>query len=224
MGIYPCKYIFNMHKKQALILDLAGKENLGNLTLREIGSKIGEKFPQTVKHHLEQLKKKGYLKENKIKGTITKVINQKEGDFLSIPILGYANCGQALSFAEEGYEGFLQLSKSILPKFDMGKTFAVRAIGNSMNNAEIGENKKRLSEGDYAIIDTSKHNIDFYNKKYVLSVIDGMANIKKLVRDDSNKMIKLVSESTHDYPPILISYKDLNDFSINGEVVSVISA
>lgn len=212
-----------MHKLQTRLLELAEKENLGKLTLREVGERIGENHPQKVKHHLTQLFIKGFLKEDKQKGIISKVNSDQTGNVLySVPILGYANCGQALAFADEGYEGYLQVSKSLVPNFTEGKVFAVKAIGDSMNKSSI--NGKSLNDGDYAIVYSGSGDADSYNNKYVLSVIDGMANIKKLRVDRSNSQILLLSESTSDYPPIIISNSDFNNYLINGEIKAVIKS
>lgn len=210
-----------MHLLQQKILELSKKVNLGSLSLREIGEKIDEPHPQKVKHHLDQLLKKGFLKEDKEKGLIRRV-DQGNGNepFYNLPILGSANCGQALTFAEEGYEGFLQVSQSVLPRYDKDKFFVVKAVGNSMNRADI--NGKHLEEGDYAIVDTTSHNSNFYNGKYVLSVINGMANIKKLKRDSQNERLILLSESSQDYPPIVIHEDDFQGYLVNGHVVEVV--
>ena len=47
-----------MHKIQEEILKLIRTKNINGLTLREIGDLIGEKFPQKIKHHIDQLQKK----------------------------------------------------------------------------------------------------------------------------------------------------------------------
>ena len=47
-----------MHYIQESILKLVDEHNLGVMTLREIGELIGEKYPQKIKHHLDQLEKK----------------------------------------------------------------------------------------------------------------------------------------------------------------------
>jgi len=211
----------SMHKIQGQILELASKTNIGALTLRELGNRIGEDHPQKIKHHLNQLLKKGFLKEDKSKKLITRMDNENSANLLySIPVLGYANCGQALAFAEEGFEGYLQVSRSLIPNYEKGKIFAIKAIGDSMNAANIyGE---PLDDGDYALVDTSQHDLNFYNNKYVLSIIDGMANIKRLKQDDKNHQIILISESENDYPPIVIGSSDFQNYLINGEVKKVI--
>jgi len=93
--------------------------------------------------------------------------------------------------------------------------FAVRAVGESMNRARIGNNT--IDDGDYVIID--KGRISPKNNEYVLSVIDGMANIKKLIKTDGQ--IVLLSESSHDFPPIYIHADDVDRHLINGVAVKV---
>ncbi len=58
------------------------------------------------------------------------------------------------------------------------------------------------------------------NGDIVLSIIDGMANIKRFFLDKANNQVVLVSDSTKEFPPIYIHEDD--DFMINGKVVQVI--
>ncbi len=210
-----------MHPLQQKIIDIARNANLASLKLRELGQLIGEPHPQKVKHHLNQLFKKGYLKKNGT-GTEISLINPSDNDnlFISLPILGAANCGQALTIAEEYFEGYLTVSKSILPQYQPNSYFVVKCKGNSMNKAQI--KGKSIEEGDYAVINRSQ--ISNYENKYVLSIINGMANIKKLISNLDDELLVLISESTVDYPPIYIHKQDFEDSSyfINGEVVDII--
>lgn len=208
-----------MHIVQQKILDLAGTTNLGTLKLREIGELVGEPHPQKIKHHLNQLFKKGFLKQNPQGTVITPVTTSSENDlFITLPILGAANCGQALAIAEEHFEGYLHLSKSNLPNYSPDDFFAVKAVGNSMNKANI--DGKPLEDGDYAVIDMRPKSS--YQNKYVLSVINGAANIKKLLIDNANEQVVLVSESSQNYSPIYIHKDDFQDYLVNGEVIRVI--
>lgn len=120
--------------------------------------------------------------------------------------------------AEETFEGYLKISPQILSvnKNNYDNLFAVRAEGDSMNLATI--NNERIEDGDYLVIDTNQTNPT--NGKYILSVIDGCANIKKIIKDDQNNRIALISESTKNYPPIYIHPDD--SYLINGTVISVI--
>lgn len=206
-----------MHILQEKILALLQEENITDMTLREIGEKVGEKFPQKIKHHLDQLEKKGFIKRDPRRKEISKLEYSKKspiGSLLSVPIVGTANCGPATIFANENIEGFLKISSSILNKCK--NVFAIRAHGLSMNKATI--DGKTIEEGDYLIIDS-----DYKSPKsgdIILSIIDDMANIKKYIWDEINNQVVLVSESTKTIPPIYIHEDD--SFMINGKVIQVI--
>jgi len=205
-----------MHQIQEKILKILNNKNLDGLTLREIGELIGEKFPQKVKHHLDQLEKKNFIRIDKQKKTIQRFNHTplKNTDLISIPIVGVANCGPATIFANENIEGYLKISKNILRKCK--SIFAIRAQGLSMNRTKV--NGKNIEDGDYLIIDSSDTSAS--SGDIVLSVIDDMANIKKYVWDNENHQVVLVSESTKDIPPIYIHEDD--SFMINGKVIQVI--
>lgn len=207
-----------MHKIQQAILELASQKNIGAMTLRELGEHIGEKHPQKIKHHLNQLHAKGLLSENNKPRLLegNKAIGSGRAQMISIPILGSANCGIAKIYAAENLEGYLTVSSGMIPK--KKKLFAVRAVGISMNRSNI--NGKSIEDGDYAIIDAE--NSHPKNGDYVLSVIGGSANIKRFFKDSENNQIVLISESTQDFPPIYIHMKDFTEYMINGKVMSVI--
>ncbi len=209
-----------MHTTQQRILDIASVKNLASLKLREIGELVGEPHPQKIKHHLSHLLKKGLLKQNRDKTIISPVsVTDQRDQFVSLPILGSANCGQATLLADEYPEGYLQVSKKLIPYFQPNEYFVLKAVGNSMNRATINGNKN-INDGDYIVID--KKPKASYQNKYVLSIINGMANIKKLIYDSTNHQIALMSDSSQDYPPIYIHKDDLSGYMINGEVVDVI--
>jgi len=214
-----------MHIIQQKLLALAEKKNLGNFTLREIGGFVGETSPQKIKHHLAQLEKRGFINVNKTEHMITTTKQQgttlkgilKNAKLLSIPILGSANAGPATVFASSNIEGYLRVSSSLLERPRLAhRLFALKVDGPSMNMAYIGN--KKIEDGDYVIIDSEDREVA--NDDIVLSVIEGMANIKKYYVDKENNQILLMSESTHDFPAIHIHEND--DFSINGKVIGVI--
>ena len=192
-------------------------------SLRELGDAIGEKHPQKVKHHLLQLEKMGlidvdwstYQIEPKLRRT-----KPGKAEAISIPILGSANCGIATLLAEERPEGMLMVSRSMI-KGPQKKLFALKAVGNSMNMAKVN-NKESIEDGDFVIIDENDR--DPNNGDYVLSIINGSANIKKFHRDITNHRIVLLSESSENFAPIFIHEQDNPDYFINGKVVSVIKA
>lgn len=206
-----------MHRLQRGLLDLAKTKNLGNMTLREIGECVGEMHPQKIKHHLNQLRVKGLLGEkNQLRsaqGRSTKV----DGALIRyIPLLGSANCGDPKNLATENLDGFLPVSPRMVP--DKKRLFAIRASGSSMNRADIGG--QTIDDGDYVIVDSTDRNPK--NGDYVLSVIEGNANIKRFFRDTENQQVLLVSESSQELPPIYIHTKDFSGYFVGGKVIKVI--
>lgn len=205
-----------MHTIQEKLLKVIDGTNIGGLTLRQTGELIGEKLPQKVKHHLSQLERKGFIRIDKKNKKIQRISNKADTDniFISIPIVGAANCGPAAIFADQNIEGYLKISKRLVP--NKKSIFALRAEGNSLNKANIAG--KNVESGDYVIVDSN--NALPHDGDYVVSIIDGMANIKKYRLDKNHSRIALLSESTQDYSPIFIHKND--DFKINGKVVEVV--
>lgn len=205
-----------MHTIQEKLLKVVDEKNVGSLTLRQIGELIGERLPQKVKHHLSQLERKGFILIDKKNKNISRISNKaKSRDiFISIPIVGAANCGPGTIYADQNIEGYLKISKRLAP--NKKSVFALRAEGNSLNKADIGG--KNVESGDFVIVDSE--NISPCDGDYVVSVIDDMANIKKYRLDKTHSRIALLSESTQEYSPIFIHEND--DFRISGKVVDVI--
>src|SRR6201985_1439598 len=187
-----------MHIIQQKLLKLVDSFNLGAMPLRDIAKIINLEHPQLIKHHLERLEKNEFIEWDREKKVITKrtVSIQTNTDFVLIPILGTANCGPAMIFADGYVEGHIKVSINLVR--NKKNLFAVRAIGASMNMANIAG--KNVEEGDFVIVDPVDKNIE--NNDYVLSVIDERANIKKVIINREYGQIALISESTYDYPPI----------------------
>lgn len=211
-----------MHDIQAKLLNIVDKKNLGTLTLREIGDLIDEpEQPQKIKHHLLQLAKRGLIRIDKRRKIIEKMNGgmNRGSRILSIPLLGSANCGEATIYADEQVEGYLKISKSLVQTRST-QLFAVRAVGNSMNRAQIGLRQEAIDDGDYVIVDGAVPKPK--NGDYVLSTIDDVANIKKFMFDKKQNQIILISESSQHIPPIFIHPDDLSDYIVNGKIVQVV--
>lgn len=212
-----------MHKIQQKLLELSERYNLLDLSLRRIGELIGEKnSPQKIKHHLEQLKQKGLLVYSIDKKTLIRINKNitTDASLISLPIYGTANCGEALSVADNEIQDYLRISKNILGDSLIKKIknlFVLKAVGNSMNRANISNNS--IEDGDYVIVDKE---VKVPENKYIVSIINGCANIKKFFLDKKNKQIILMSESFSDIAPIYIHEDDIENYSICGEVVKVL--
>lgn len=181
--------------------------------------------PSSAHYHVKRLEEEGYIEKTSGRPRAIGIYDQKEVqspmlknmglDSVRVPILGTANAGPAMSVAEEDISGYLKVSKSVVRKKD--GVFALRVEGDSMNKAKI--DGKNLKEGDFVLIDSEyQHPKD---GDYVLSVIDGCANLKKFTRDKKTGEVALVSESTNPtHKPIHLSSED--DFMVNGKIIAVI--
>jgi repressor LexA len=205
------------HPIRQKLFDLSQRYDLRKMGLRQIGRIIGVDHPQKVKFHMKKLGLLDGGKKIKVKRVKSPLIGGNKG-LLSIPILGLANCGDATMFAEARVEGTLSVSKRLLPASHTESLYAVKAIGASMNRANI--NGKSIEDGDYVVVDGEDKNAK--TGDYILSIIGGFANIKRFVEDKTYKQIVLQSESTQCFPPIHIHEDDLDDYLVNGKVVDVI--
>lgn len=210
-----------MHSIQRRLLELSSKRDLSKMTLRETANEIGapEVSPSLLQYHFEKLEKLNLLFVDRKQQRQSRGDEHLEGPgTVSIPILGSANCGPASILATESPEGYLRISRNILKSSD--GVIAVIASGSSMNNATVNTPTKSvrapINDGDIVVVDTKARDV---TDGYVLSIIDGMANIKKLMKRAYD--IALVSESKDQdmYPPIIVSPED--DYMINGRVIMV---
>lgn len=213
--------IGDMHEIQtALLLTLEEKGIKQLPPLRKLAALMGKDkiSAQQVKHHLEQLEKKGFIKIDKLTRIVSVTSSSKSDNknlvMISLPYYGVVNCGPALNFAENKIEGYLKISKSLLRSTNINNLFVVKASGNSMNLAKI--NNKNIEDGDYLIVDPNKQSEG--KGEIVLSIIDGMANVKKL--DKTEDYLVLSSVSTEQFPPIYIDSSV--DYSMNGIVTDVL--
>ncbi len=204
-----------MHSIQEKLLALAGKENLADMSFREIGKHINETSPQKIKHHLLQLEKNGLIQLDRLAKVMVKTRPglPAKNSLFAIPILGTANCGPATAYADQEAEGYLRVSGKLL-----SKKKGIKATGYSMNKANI--NGEAVDDGDYVLVDPTATVIR--NGDYVLSIIDGMANIKRYFRDNENQRIILLSESSASFAPIFIHRDDMDNYLVNGKVIQVI--
>lgn len=151
---------------------------------------------------IEALEKKGLIKRDD-KKKIYLVKNEDFSDLkniFSVPVFGLASCGEALAFADDNVEGYLQVSKSLFQKEQPVQLFAVKALGDSMNKADI-------NDGDYVVFKKNEYGEDL-DGKIVVVVINGMATIKEY-RTLKNKMIGLFPQSLNPvHQPIYLDESD----------------
>ena len=213
---------YTMHYIQELILQISLERDVADMKLSELKELTGTKHLQQVKHHRNMLIKKGLLSaqgsasrassKSNILGTKSKLIN--------IPILGSVNAGVASIYAEGKIEDYLRISSGKLPVTYRKTLYALKAIGDSMNKAMIGPQKLNVEDGDYVVADGEQYTPE--TDDYVVSLINGMANIKKLCIDQKENQIILLSESEKDHPPIILDINDQIDYLAQSKVLHVI--
>lgn len=212
-----------MHEIQSKLLELAEIQDLSRTPLRKIAELLGRPgmSPGVLQHHFAQLEKKKLLFIDRKAKTQHRATELKDERFYAIPIVGIASCGPANAFADEAIEGYLQVSKNSLHA--NGKMFAVRADGDSMDDALLPTSsgaKAPIESGDYVIVDTAHTSIDDNIGKYVVSNINGTANIKKLSKRQYDYALLSESNQPENYPPIIIHESD--EYLINGRVVALV--
>ncbi len=218
-----------INKKQKQVYDFIvsySQEHGVAPSLKEIAGHFDFlQYPSSAHYHVRKLQDERYLERelNKPRSigiyadrvVKTPFLHKTGMDAIRVPVLGAANAGPAVLFAEENIIGYLKISRSVLNRKD--GVFALRVEGDSMNRAKL--NGKNLEEGDFVLIDSEYK--DPRNGDYVLSVMDGCANLKKFERNTKTGDITLVSESKNPkYKPIYVSSED--DFMVNGKIVEVI--
>ena len=159
---------------------------------------------KSVMQVIESLEKKDLIKRDKDR-KIYLIENESFANLkniFSIPVYGLASCGEALAYAEDNVDGFLQISKALFRGSDSAQLFAVKTLGDSMD-------KDNINDGDYVIFE--KYD---YSKggdlegKIVVAVINGMATIKRY-KKVSNDVIGLFPKSTNKvHQPIFIHSSD----------------
>jgi len=206
-----------MNPIQQKLLDIAGLRNIEDVRRIDLVAMVGCEYPSQITHHLKQLVKHGDLV--RVDNRLMPAMKTSAG-LVRIPVMGEADCGEATKFADGRIVDNLAVSPSILNPKNIGKKlYALIARGDSMNIAKV--NDREICDGDYIIIERRDNYVPADNE-IVVSIIGGLANIKRLRRDNKNKRILLLSESYRqdDFAPIIISEND--DFQVDGKVVDVI--
>lgn len=209
-----------MHEIQRKLLDLNQHENISHLSLRKVGEKIGVKHAAQVKHHLDHLIKHGYLVKNAAGRLLSQeVAPGKSTGLVTIPFMGEADCGEATAFASGQIQGYLTVSPRLTHNVSSRGLYALKAKGDSMNMADIKGNP--INDSDYVIVE-SCNAAELKDGDYVVSIMNGLANIKRHYLDHLHQRVVLKSESRGNYPPIIIANEDLQYYEVTGKVVDVI--
>lgn len=204
-----------------MIKNLTGKQKLVLSTIQDLRSKLG-KSPtleeirksmdyagiSSVQRHVDALKKKGYLLNERYQARSFEMATPEQ--MLNIPLVGNIACGVPL-LAVENIEAYIPYPAS-QTKYSSDDLFFLRAVGDSMNKSDI--NGKAIDDGDYVLV-KKQATADFGSR--VVALIGDEATIKRMVRGDGH--IKLEPESTNqNNKPIYL----FDNFAIQGIVKDVI--
>lgn len=205
-----------MNPIQQTLLDIARLENIEEIRRVDLLNRVGCEYPSQITHHLMQLIKRGDLVRRD--GRLMPALSTPQG-LVRIPVMGEADCGEATRFADGRVLDTLAVSPTLLSVKNPSTAYALIARGDSMNNAKV--NGKFIEDGDYVIV----QKVDGYmpqDGEIVVSIIGGLANIKKFVRDTIHERLLLLSDSHRqkDYAPIIVSEDD--EFQVEARVVDVI--
>jgi SOS-response transcriptional repressor LexA len=147
-------------------------------------------------------------KSKQKKSNINKGLIQTIKDIIDIPVLGTADCGEPLSFADDYIEDHIQISKKFI-KGNIADYFFVRAQGDSMN-------KEGIKDKSYVLVRKGQ-NVSG-NGENVLAVVNGLGTIKKFYRQKD--AIFLSPNSTNSkHKPIVLHPEE--EFFVSGLVERV---
>jgi len=157
---------------------------------------------KSVVQVIEALEKKEIIKRDEKK--IYLVENKNYSDLeniISIPLYGLASCGEALAYADNRADDYLQLSRSLFGKPKPKKLFAVKSLGDSMD-------RDNISDGDYVIFEKYGGSVADLEGKIVVAVINGMATIKRLKKVDKSTIGLFPNSTNSVHHPIFIHKSD----------------
>ena len=180
-------------------------------TIEQIQNQMSMKWPNSVFVMLRALEEKGYILRRKhAKRNIELRNADSDGlpslSILSIPIVASVGCDDLRTYANEQHDEFLEVDKVLIN--NPRDTVAVRAVGNSMNDAA------GINNGDYILVELTE---DAHNGERVVAVIGDMITVKKLERRPGLTILRPESKDPI-YKPIV----KREDFKIAGKVISVI--
>ncbi len=206
--------------KQAIVLEvLKGfiREKGVAPTLNELQQMLlvrglGVSNKRGVTQFLESLERRGFITRTSEKRGI-QLKEDDRSEFVTIPVLGYANAGRPLVFAEESRLGYLKAS----PRLAKGgqSLFALVIKGDSMNQCAV--EGKNIEDGDFVVVDGRKK--DPHDADVIVAVVDNCATVKTLRRISANEIALAPDSSNPEHHPIYVHPDD--NFQVAGTVVNV---
>ncbi|MDD4151834.1 MAG: S24 family peptidase [Candidatus Gracilibacteria bacterium] len=182
-------------------------------TIEELQFLLEQKSKRGVIQYLEALEKKGFITRGRGYRSIKLGNSVGFQTMINIPLLGYANAGKPISFAQEDISSYIPISKNLI-KGEVSNYFLLKIEGTSMNNFLL--NGKIIENGSLVLV--NKGGKELNNKDAFLFIIDNCATIKKYKKEGENIYLLPESKDTI-HTPIILSESD--DVLLNGKVVDV---
>jgi repressor LexA len=168
-------------------------------SMREIGDIVNLSSPSSVKHQLEVLEAKGYIRRDRHTPRAIELVNpeadmpQRLRDSGSpesakpryVPLVGRIAAGQPI-LAEEAVDGLYPLPREIVGD---GEVFMLKVAGDSMTGAGI-------HDGDYVVV---RRQPSAENGEIVAAQIDDEATVKTLTFKDGRAWL---TPQNPDYEPL----------------------
>ena len=176
-------------------------------SVRELAACMGFSSPRSAAGVIDELVASGLVVKRNGKMTLARDGAEESRGLptVLVPIVGCAPCG-APFLAEENVEGYVQVDARLARS--QAKHFIVRAVGNSMDQAEI-------QDGDLVLV---RQQNDAANGDRVVALVDGEVTIKAFKRGQSVVSLEPKSSDPR-HKPIFAS----SDLQIQGVVVTSLS-
>ncbi len=166
------------------------------------------KSNNSLVQYLGVLEEKGFVQRfEKARGI--RLLQEVASGLVEISLLGNANCGEALNFAEDYEEDSISISKKYI-KGNKKDYFFVKAVGDSMNKAHI-------ESGDLVLVKKIKGEPTLGDR--VVAVINGLGTIKKFHKIDEYTPVLMPESRNSEHQPIIL-HKD-DQINICGRVEKV---
>ncbi|MBI5220706.1 MAG: repressor LexA [Candidatus Liptonbacteria bacterium] len=179
-------------------------------TVAELQKLLHLSSPRAVTQYLEVLERKGYIHRNKYEPRgiqISTRVQLPGGGEVSLPVIASAGCDNLAVFAERTFDEYVCVARELLGGRRPDNLVSIRAMGNSMEDAGIGD-------GDLVLVEiTEKVSED----DLVVAIVDSNAVIKKIQFMNNAIVLQPVS-SDPQYRPIVLR----RDFRIFGKVIDVL--
>lgn len=176
-------------------------------SVRELMQEMNYKSPRSAMLLMAELEENGFL-ERKRDGSykmIKDLSTNETARTVAVPLVGSISCGGAL-LAEENVEAYVPVSTSLVKKGY--KYFLLRAVGDSMNEADI-------QPGDLVLV---RQQSTAENGQIVVALIDDDATLKEF-QHKGNVVALIPRSSNPKHKPIILE----SDFQIQGIIITSIS-